>query len=64
MGQYYNKTHHTRGPETNDQFLDRIELERLERQGYEFPELRQEMAKDRYYYRDRYEAICRAISKL
>ncbi len=39
--------------ETNDQYLDRIELERLEREGYDFRHLRRAIRYDIGYAKQR-----------
>ena len=51
--------------ESNDQFLDRLELERLEREGYEFPELRKAMSQDIGYRNQNLDqAINKVVSRL
>ena len=48
--------------ETNDQFLDRIELERLELEGYDFRHLRRAMRCDLGYQKQRLDMAIKRLS--
>lgn len=50
--------------ETNDQFLDRLEKQRLRQQGYDFRQLDHETEQDRLFIKDRQVSLLKAIYKL
>jgi len=50
--------------ETNDQFLDRLEDQRLKAQGYSFIDLDKETSQEKAFIKDRQISIIKAIHKL
>ena len=50
--------------ETNDQFLDRLESQRLKAQGYDFRLLDHETEQDKAFIKDCQIALSKAVSKL